>query len=102
MGLDPYLQDTAFAWRVRALTGFAARARQGAFGAGRTIQSQTVSGYVTAIGQTITLASGTNPVKSLGIDKFLTRLQQTLDGWRHEDPPTSKKLPVESDVPAKQ
>jgi hypothetical protein len=27
------------------------------------------------------------------------RLQQTLDGWRHEDPPTQKKLPVESDVP---
>ena len=47
----------------------------------------------------ITLASGTNPVKSLGNDKFLTRLQQTLDGWRHKDPPTSKKLPVESDVP---
>ena len=45
------------------------------------------------------MASGTNPVKSLGNAKFLTRLQQTLDGWRHEDPPTSKKLPVESDVP---
>ncbi|MBV5267617.1 MAG: hypothetical protein JZU67_03725, partial [Burkholderiaceae bacterium] len=75
MGLDPYLQDTPFAWRVRALTGFAARARQGAFGAGRTIQSRTVSGYVTAIGQTIALASGTNPVKSLGNKKFLTRLQ---------------------------
>ncbi len=24
---------------------------------------------------------------------------QTLDGWRHEDPPTQKKLPIESDVP---
>ncbi len=45
------------------------------------------------------MASGTNPIKSLGNDKILTRLQQTLDGWRHEDPPTSKKLPVESDVP---
>jgi hypothetical protein len=45
------------------------------------------------------LASGTNPVKTLGSDNFLTRLQQTLDGWCHKDPPTSKKLPVESDVP---
>ncbi len=45
------------------------------------------------------MASGTNPVKSLGNDIFPTRLQQTLDSWRHEDPPTSKKLPVESDVP---
>ncbi len=47
----------------------------------------------------IALASGTNLVRTLGSDKFLTRLQQTLDGWRHEDPPTSKKLPVKSDVP---
>ena len=47
----------------------------------------------------IALVSGTNPVKMLGSDKFLTCLQQTLDGWHHEDPPTSKKLPIKSDVP---
>ncbi len=99
LGLDPYLQDTSFAWKVRALTGFAARARQGAYGKGRKVQSRTVSGYVTSIGQTIALAWGTNRVKTLGSKKFLTWLQQTLDGWRHEDPPTSKKLPVESDLP---
>jgi hypothetical protein len=99
LGLDLYLQDTPFAWKVRALTGFAARARQGAYGKGRKVQSRTVSGYVTSIGQTIALACRTNPVKTLGSEKFLTRLQQTLDGWRHEDPPTSKKLPVQSDVP---
>jgi hypothetical protein len=52
-----------------------------------------------SIGQTIALACGTNPVKMLGSNKFLTHLQQTLDGWRHKDPPTSKKQPVESDVP---
>jgi hypothetical protein len=44
------------------------------------------------------LACGTNPVKTLGRKKILTRLQQTLDGWRHKDPPTSKKLPVKSDI----
>ncbi len=99
LGLDPYLQDTPFARRVRALTGYAARAQQGAYGKGCKVQSRTVSGYVTSIGQTIALACGTNPVKTLGSKKILTRLQQTLDGWRHEDPPTSKKLPVESDVP---
>ncbi len=27
------------------------------------------------------------------------RLQQMLDGWRHADPPTQKKPPIESDVP---
>ena len=35
----------------------------------------------------------------MGSDKLLPRLQQTYDGWRKEDPPTSKMLPVESDVP---
>jgi hypothetical protein len=97
--LDPYLQDTPFAWQVRALTGFAAWARQGAFGAGCKIQSQTVSCYVRSIGKMIALACRTNPVKTLGSKKILTRLQQMLNGWHHEDPPTSKKLPVESDVP---
>ncbi len=38
-------------------------------------------------------------MKTLGSKKILTWLQQTLDGWRHEDKQTSKKLPVESDVP---
>ena len=35
----------------------------------------------------------------MGSDKLLPRLQQTYDGWRKEDPPTTKMLPVESDVP---
>ncbi len=70
-----------------------------AFGAGHKIQSRTVSGYITSIGQTIALAFRTNLVKMLGSNKFLMRLQQTLNGWHHKDPPTSKKLPVESDVP---
>ncbi len=99
LGLDPYLQDTPFTRRVRALTGFAAQARQGAFGAGCKIQSRTVSGYISSIGQMIALASRTNPVKTLGSDKFLTRLQQTLDGWRHEDPPTSKNYPSSQTFP---
>ena len=40
-----------------------------------------------------------NPTKIMGSDKLLPRLQQTYDGWRKEDPPTTKMLPVESDVP---
>ncbi len=35
----------------------------------------------------------------LGSKKILTRLQQTLDGWRHKDPLTSKNLPAKSVVP---
>ncbi len=30
---------------------------------------------------------------------MIPRLQQTLDGWRKEDPATTKQLPVEADVP---
>jgi hypothetical protein len=71
LGLDPYLQDTLFTWWVRALTVFAAQAGQEAFGAGHKIQSRTVSGYITSIGQTIALASGINPVKMLGSNKLL-------------------------------
>ncbi len=98
LGLDPYLQDTRFPWRVRALTRFAARARKGAFGKGCQVQACTVSGYVSSVGQTIALAIGANPVKTKNGDKYLMRLQQMLDGWRHADPPTQKKLPVESGV----
>ena len=39
------------------------------------------------------MACEVNPIK------IIPRLQQTYDGWRKEDPPTTKMLPVESDVP---
>ena len=45
------------------------------------------------------MANGTNPTKTLGSDKLLPRLSQMLDGWKQEDPPTLKKLPVEADIP---
>ena len=48
---------------------------------------------------TISLARGVNPTKLDQSDKLLPRLAQMLDGWRKIDPPTIKKLPVESDVP---
>jgi hypothetical protein len=99
LGVDPYLQNTPFQWKLRAITGFAARARTGAFGAGRTVKTCTVSGYLASVGQTIALACGTNPLKILGSDKYLPRLQISLDGWKQADPPTIKKLPVESDIP---
>jgi len=35
----------------------------------------------------------------VGSDKLLPRLQQMLDGFRKADPPTTKQLPVEADVP---
>ena len=45
------------------------------------------------------MATGTNPTKLHGSDTLIPRLTQILDGWKKEDPPTLKKLPVEVDIP---
>ena len=99
MGVDPHLEDIPFERRVRILTAFAGLVRAGVFGRGRQVQASTVSGYLTSIGQTICLATNKNPTKVEGSDKFLPRISQMLDGFRKDDPPTLKKLPVEVDVP---
>ena len=85
--------------KIRAITGYSARVRRGHYGRGKRVQTGTVSSAITAVGQTITLEYGVNPTKIPGTDKFHPRISQTLDGMRKEDPPTSKKLPVEVDVP---
>jgi hypothetical protein len=85
--------------KVRVLTGFAARIRQGFYSRGKRVAAGTVVGAITAVGQEIALACGTNPTKMFGSERLLPRLSQILDGWRKEDPPTTKQLPVEADVP---
>ncbi len=65
----------------------------------KQIQAGSVSSAITAIGQAIALAINTNPTKIVGSDKLLPCLQQILDGFRKADPPTTKQLPVEADVP---
>ena len=99
LGLDPYLQKTVFTHKSRALSGFAARVRAGYYGRGHKITAAAVASAISAIGATIALATGCNPTKLDNSDKLLPRLSQMLDGMRREDPPTMKKLPVESDVP---
>ncbi len=99
LGVDPYLQHIPYPTRVRCLTGFAACTQTGFYGYGRQVQSSTVTGAITAVGQTIALACNENPTKVLGSDKFLPPLQIMLDGYMKADPPTQKKLPVEADVP---
>ena len=49
---------------------------------------------------TIALATGHNPTKMNGAqDKLVPRLAQMFQGWKKEDPPTIKKLPVGIDIP---
>jgi hypothetical protein len=98
--MDPYLQGVQCTYKVRVLTGFAARVVcQGYYGRGKRVATGTVIGTITAIGQEIALACGTNPTKITGSKKLLPWLSQIFDGWRKEDPPTTKQLPIEADVP---
>jgi hypothetical protein len=98
--MDTYLQGVPYEQRVRLLTGFAAAVRGGFYGRGRTVTASTVSTAITAVGQMIALAVGINPTKLPGGDnKLLPRLSQMLDEWRKTDPPPTKKLPIEADIP---
>lgn len=99
LGLDPYLQDTTYRHRIRALTGFAAIIREGLFNKGDQVRAPTVSSALTAVGKACALANGIDPTKCPATGKFHTRIQEMLDGWRKQDPATTKELPVEADVP---
>ncbi len=100
LGLDTYLQNTPYNHKVRALTGFAGRVRTGYYGRGRQITAPAVNSALTAVGTTIALATGVNPTKMIGAqDKLIPRLAQMMAGWKKEDPPTIKKLPVGIDIP---
>jgi hypothetical protein len=63
------------------------------------VQRSTVSGAITAIGQTIAMACNDNPTKVVGSEKFLPALQVMMEAYSKEDPPTKKMLPVEVNEP---
>jgi hypothetical protein len=99
LGVDPLLKYSSYTERCRVLSGFAARVRSGYYGRKRQVKARTVATALRAIGQTIALECERNPLKLLGSDKLIPRLQQMIDGWEKADPPTQKMLPVEADVP---
>ena len=70
----------------------------GYYSKGKQIQAGSVSSAIMA-GQAIPLATNTYPTKVVGSNKLLSCLQQMLDGFCKADPPTTKQLPVEADVP---
>jgi hypothetical protein len=63
LGVDPFIQQVPYATHVQCLTGFAAQTRAGFYGHGRQVQSSTVTGAITTVGQTIALACKENPTK---------------------------------------
>ena len=79
--------------------GFAGAVRLGGYGSGRKVRSGTALTALTAVGQKIALDTGIDPTKVAGSDKYLLCIQQTIKGRDKEDPHTTKKLPVEVDVP---
>ena len=99
VGVDPYLSTASFRTNIRLLTGFAARVRSGYYGRKKQVAAGTVSKALTANGQRIAMERGINPTKLAQSKDLLPQLAQTLKGWRKLDPPTTKQLPVESDVP---
>ena len=97
------LLEWTHTWRMSpsnssAECSFAGLVRAAFFGYGRQDTASTVTTYLTYIGQTICLARNTNPSKVDGSTKFIPQLSQMIDGFRKEDPPVRKKLPVEVDV----
>ncbi len=100
LGVDPLLQGTSFKQRVRSLSGFAGVVRAGCFNRDRRqVRATTVSSAITAVGKACALEHGVYPTKCENSGKFLPRLQQMFDGMGKADPPTTKELPVEADVP---
>ena len=96
---DPLIQGIEYTTRLRALTGFAVQVRQGLYGQGKRVATGTVIGTITAVGQEVALVCRQIPTQIVRSEKLLLRLSQFFNGWRKEDPPTTKQLPVEADVP---
>ena len=96
--MDPFLQDTLLSETICLLKGFAAHVRTGYYGCGKQVQAGSVSSTITAVGQTIVLATNINPTKVPSSDKLIPQLQHMLDGFYKANPPTTKQLPVEADV----
>jgi hypothetical protein len=76
LGLDPFLQGVCYTTKLRVLPGFVARVRRGLYGQGKQVQTGTIVGALTAIGQEILLACGENPTKVTGSIKLIPKLQQ--------------------------
>ena len=54
---------------------------------------------LSAVGTTVALAYEGNPTKAQGEKTLVPLLAKMMEGWRKEDPPTKKKIPVGIDVP---
>ena len=67
--LKPDLSNADYVQGQRALSGFAARDRNGLY-SGQKVQAGTASGALSSVGTQIALDTGKNPTKLKGTQKF--------------------------------
>ena len=84
-------------------TIFGAAARKGDYSNCQQVAKASVSTATSVIGQIITMDGHNgkkNPVMQEGsTKKFIEPVHRMLQGFANNDPPTTKKLPVDVDVP---
>ena len=78
---------------------FAACVRSGRYDQGKQVATVTVSGALSAVGTMVALAYEGNPTMAQGEKYLVPRFAQMMEGWRKEDPPTKKKIPMGIDLP---
>ena len=92
LAVEPWLQDATYQQRVRCLIGFPSCVLSGCYGRCKQFEIGTVSGALSAVGKTVALVYEGSPIKTQGDKALLTRLSQTIEGWKKEDTPTRKKF----------
>jgi len=98
-GFDPYLQNVdATQWLV-VLQAFARRAREGAFGRGKQVQTGSVQAAIGAVAKTIELAGRPNPLHKPGTTNHHAAIAMQTEGYRRGDPATAKQMAVPVSVP---
>ena len=98
LGVEPWLQDATYQQQVKCIAGFASCVSLGRYGQGKQVAICTVSGELSAFCTKTALAYEVNPTKAQNEKILVPRLAQMMEGWKKEDPPTKKILPVVIDV----
>ena len=92
--VSPYLEHCSTSTHANILSSFTDGVRQGHFGRGHRVTAQSVDQAVREVGQTIQLASRSDPTKVYGRRKHIIQLPQLLESYHHDDPPLKPQLVV--------
>ena len=93
-GICPYLTDCSPYKQSSILASFAVGVRNGDFGRGHQITTQSVDRALRAVGQTIQLAGLPDPTKIYGGRERTIQLRRLLDSYRRADPPPKPQLAI--------